>query len=190
MCEGPQATHAGYLVSIRPSSRRLVWNPKALILTGAVLAGVVGLCIWLKMTQSDRLRATALTQAERALKDGRPDKALRHLDHFLGTSPDDVPALELKARILAEAARGTDELREAARWNDRLLRIDPGGADRQSTRRRLAELYIRYSVCVRLFTLLTCGGGLTRMRRRSAARRPQDARTDVRPIPNRRAISE
>jgi tetratricopeptide (TPR) repeat protein len=126
-------------------SRRLGLNPKALIFTSIVFIAILALGVWLKVTQSARLRKSALAQAEHALAEGRADTALRHLDHFLGASPEDVPAIELKARILAEAARGGDQLLEAAKWNDRLLRLDPNGPGRQATRRRLAELYIRYS---------------------------------------------
>ena len=134
----------------RNRSRRQILNPWALLLSSAVLVGVVGLGLWLMVTQPDRLRATALSRAELAMAGGQPDKALRHLDQFLRVSADDVAALELKARILAEAARGPDDLLEAARWNDRLLRLDPGGIGRQATRRRLAELYLRYSDALRM----------------------------------------
>ncbi len=137
----------------RTRSRRQILNPWALLLTSAVLVGIIGLGIWLKITQPDRLRATALFLAEQAMAGGQPDKALRHLDQFLRVSAVDVAALELKARILAEAAQGPDALIEAARWNDRLLRVDPGGIGRQTTRRRLAELYLRYSDALRMSPL-------------------------------------
>ena len=130
-------------------SQRLGLNPKALFFTSLVLTAILIVGVWLKVTQTDRLRKAAVAQAERDLAAGHADRALRNLDHFLGSSPDDVPSLELKARILAETAREPGQLREAAQWNDRLLRLDPNGADRQATRRRLADLYIRYSDVVR-----------------------------------------
>ena len=131
----------------QPQTGRL--NLRALILTAVGLAAILGGCVWLKGSEARRLRRGVLIQAERALKAGRGEKALRHLNRFLESSPADVAALELKARLLAESAQGGDQLREAAQVNDFLLRVDPEGVGRDETRRRLADLYIRYSDAIR-----------------------------------------
>lgn len=93
--------------------------------------------------QERRVGGQVLLDAKAQEKSGNVDLAIRNLRRFLDAHPTDVAPLEELARIVAASARSADEALEAAKVNDRLLRIDPGGPGRQETRRRLVELYVR-----------------------------------------------
>jgi tetratricopeptide (TPR) repeat protein len=133
--------------------RRVRINLRALIVSMLTMGLLVGAVAWLQMTQSYRLRSGVLDLARRLIESGQGAKAIRHLDEFLAGSPRDIPALELKAGLLADSARDINSIGEAARINDYLLRIDPEGANRQETRRRLIDLDIRFSDLIRGGTL-------------------------------------
>lgn len=112
---------------------------------GVVLVGVL-IYIPFKTYHNDQsLRASAVAQAEEARKNKDVDLALRHLDRYLASNPNDIEALELKAKILSETDLPDSELIGPARCLDLLIRLDPKGPGRLETRRKLAEFYIRYS---------------------------------------------
>ena len=94
---------------------------------------------------NSNVRASALAQASLAREKGDVDLALRHLDRYLVTHPDDVPTLEAKSKILGSVVLPFGKLLDAASTMDHLIRLDPDQTERQETRRKLAELYIRYS---------------------------------------------
>jgi cellulose synthase operon protein C len=96
--------------------------------------------------QDRRVRSAALARAREFERAGHPDQAIRHLRHYLGSHPNDLTALALQARLLAETAQSEGQILEAADLNDQLLRRTPDAPDSQDVRRRLAELYIRYGV--------------------------------------------
>jgi tetratricopeptide (TPR) repeat protein len=128
--------------------RRL--NRKALVILGVVLAvGVLG-SLPMKWFGERQLRNSALEQSKASAANGDFDLAIRHLDRLLAYSPNDVPALDAKAKLLSDASRFSgDRLTEAIRIHDLLIRLDPDGKGRLDTRRRLAELYINYSDTIR-----------------------------------------
>ena len=96
----------------------------------------------LRESRLSSIRAQVIAEALEAEKSGDVDQSIRNLSRFLDTSPDDLPALEVLARIMAKSPRSVDEAMAAAGVNDQLLRMDPEGAGRQETRRRLVELYV------------------------------------------------
>ncbi len=123
--------------------QRINW--KHMFVLGCVLA-VLLLAYPLGSILNDRwVRTSALDQAEVAKKNGDVDLALRHIDRYLASHPEDVPALEFKAKILSEIYLPQPQLIEAAKALDLLIRLDPKGAGRLETRRKLAEFYNRYS---------------------------------------------
>jgi tetratricopeptide (TPR) repeat protein len=130
--------------------RRL--NKKALWTLGGIIVLAGLLTIPVKILGGRGVRGSALAQAKESSEKGDVDLALRHLDRYLAGAPNDVPVLEAKAKLLAEASRSTDRwLLMAAQVHDRLLRLDPDGEGRLETRRTLANLYIRYTDGVRQF---------------------------------------
>ncbi len=114
----------------------------------AILGGVILLLLLsyfpARMLADRGVRRTALDQARANAAAGDEDLAIRQLRTYLATSPDDVEALEIQARLLARTARTGDQIREAMNVNDQLVRLDPAGEGRQETRRELVRLYILY----------------------------------------------
>ena len=80
-----------------------------------------------KYFNDQKVRQSAILQAEEAQKKGDIDLALRHLDGYLAKSPDDIPVLEMKAKILAKVDLPKNQLLDAARALDQLVRLDPKG---------------------------------------------------------------
>jgi len=106
-----------------------------------VMVGVTYLLVF--GSQERRIRAQVLQDARTQEKEGNVDLAVRNLRLYTDSHPADLAPLEELARITATSARSTAEALEAASINDRLLRLDPKGANRQETRRRLVDLYVR-----------------------------------------------
>ena len=131
------------MTASRSSTKRL--NVRYLLVTLAVLTllglGVLGL----KAFQGRHVRDNALTQIRALIEEGHGGQALQHLDQYLNMAPNDVEALEIQAELLAAAASSPAQLLQAAQVNDRLLRLDPDGPDRDVIRRRLVRLYVLYS---------------------------------------------
>jgi predicted Zn-dependent protease len=132
--------------------RRIRWKHLAMLVGGLLLIAVASPMVWSYYTEVS-IRKSALFQAEQAKKLGDVDLALRHLDRYLTTKPEDTQVLEVKARILGElylsksrqARVPLGQALEAAKTLDLLFRLDPKGKDRLVTRRNLAEFYILYS---------------------------------------------
>jgi len=124
-------------------------NVKALVILLGLALLVPAVYFPLATIQEGRLRHVALEQARGFAEAGKVDRALVTLDHHLGSWPEDVPALELQARLLTESARAADEILNAANAQDQLLRLDPMGPGRQENRRQLVELYLRHGEWLR-----------------------------------------
>jgi tetratricopeptide (TPR) repeat protein len=127
-------------------------NIRGAIILGIVVAVAILLYFPLSWLQGIRLQRSAMAQATKFVNEGQVDLAAFHLSHYLESWPDDVPALELLAKILTGSAHAPEELLQAANVLDQLLRIDPSGKGRQENRRQLVELYIRYGDIVRIYS--------------------------------------
>ena len=119
-----------------------LWAATAML--GLLLAGAVGTQV-ARAVQRRRVRATALAEARAEAADKRVAEALRRLDHYLKVEPRDPEARQLQARLMAEAARTPEEALHAGKVNEQLLNLEPEGPEAQAARRRLVELYVRYS---------------------------------------------
>ncbi|WP_435011794.1 tetratricopeptide repeat protein (plasmid) [Tundrisphaera lichenicola] len=108
----------------------------AVVLSGIIYAIAV-------RNNDEKVREQVLETAATFEKEGKIDLAIRNLARYLDAHPEDMKVLEQQARITAQAARNIDEFEAAARINDKLLRRDPDAPERQETRRRLIELYIK-----------------------------------------------
>ncbi|CAN5851887.1 hypothetical protein BH23PLA1_BH23PLA1_02290 [soil metagenome] len=125
------------------SKSRLNW--KALVATTAVIGLLILGGVLLSGFRGDRVRGAVLEQVRDLEQEGKPDLALRHINRYLETRPDDIAVLELQARLLTETAYSADRVVAAIQANERLLRIDPEPPQRQENRRRLIELYLLLS---------------------------------------------
>ena len=106
------------------------------------LVALSGLGIYLAGEGSEqRMSREAIGAAQRLLDTGNTDLAVRHLSQHLAIRPiDDAAALELKSRILARTAQTGDQIYEAARVHEQLLRLAPKASYSQDVRRRLVSL--------------------------------------------------
>ncbi|WP_406696191.1 tetratricopeptide repeat protein [Singulisphaera sp. Ch08] len=120
-------------------------NLRAWLISAAVVAFALTAVFLVKRAEVGRIRQKALAEVRALLKSDKPDLAIRHLEQYLAMAPDDVEALEIQADVAFKAAASLPELLHAARIDDRLLRLDPHGPGRGKSRRRLVEIYVRYS---------------------------------------------
>jgi tetratricopeptide (TPR) repeat protein len=111
---------------------------------GAIALLILGLFV-LSGFRGDQVRKGVLTQVQELEEAGRLDLALRHVDRYLANHPDDIPVLEIQARLLTEIAGTPDRIQAAIQANERLLRLDPESPGRQDNRKWLVELYLRLS---------------------------------------------
>ncbi len=123
--------------------RQLRLNRKAAAGLAVVAVLAIVSVVAFQRSRSARLGAQVISEALLAEKSGRVDQAIRNLRRYLDSHHDDLAALEVFARIMAQSARSVDEAMAAAEVNDQLLRKDPEGAGRQETRRRMVDLYVR-----------------------------------------------
>lgn len=130
-------------------ARSALWlgrfNLRALVVSLAAVVVIVGVGLVLTQFRSDRLRTDALRQLTELIEQDKPELAVRHLNRYLVTWPDDVKALEIKADLLGKRAGSMEQLLDATQTLDRLVKLDPDGPNRQETRQKLAELNILYS---------------------------------------------
>jgi tetratricopeptide (TPR) repeat protein len=128
----------------KPSRRwRVNWRA-ALILTAAGLITVASLFL-VRHYQGRRIRRAAIEQARRYQAAGKADLAIRSLNSHLGSWPNDWEAMDFQAQLMGEGAQNLGQLLQAAQFHERLIRQDPEGPGREQTRRRLADLDIRFS---------------------------------------------
>jgi tetratricopeptide (TPR) repeat protein len=121
-----------------PRSRRLDLR-KVLLLTVLVLAIISGF-LGLKIYRQHQSRSAFLEEARRRIPRKQTHLALGYLSRYLELNPDDLDALDLKARLLAEGARTETQALEAIQVHNQVLGRDPS---RQETRRRLVKLTLK-----------------------------------------------
>jgi tetratricopeptide (TPR) repeat protein len=125
--------------------KTLQMNVRALAASLALVLMVVLVALTLVWTQEARSRRTVLRQVRQLREAGKEELAARHLSEYLRSYPDDVAVLEVQGELLAHLARSAGQLLEAARLNDRLVKLDPTGQAGQAARKRLVDLYVRFS---------------------------------------------
>lgn len=127
------------------TTRRRRLNYRALIILAVVLVlGLPGL-VALRSLQNNRGKSAFLREAKSSIGKGDPGTALTYLNRFLEFEPANPEALELKSRILHDAAVTHDQLVEAAQIHARVLGLsgDPLSVDRLATKRRLIRLSLK-----------------------------------------------
>lgn len=121
-------------------TRRL--NLRALgMLALAVALAVPGIAGLVLMRQQ-RGRGAFLSEAKARLANKQNALALGYLNRYLELDPDDLDALDLKAKVLAGEAINEPRAIEAAQVHTQVLGRDPS---RQETRRRLVRLNLKIS---------------------------------------------
>ena len=127
-----------------------------LIVVGFILVATIAATSRSSTIRISRSEDRALEQAKAIQDKGDIDLAIRNLDRYLATWPDDIEALERLAKLRAETARSLNDVMRAAALNDQLLRLDPDGkkkTDCQATRRRLVRLWVAQGEYIRQLAL-------------------------------------
>jgi tetratricopeptide (TPR) repeat protein len=123
-------------------SRRL--NLRALAILGIVVLVAVPGLVGLKALRDRTGRSAFLTEAKEQLAKNELGLAISYLNRYLELNPDDLEALELKAKILADAARTPAQAKDAVQVYTavlaRLPKSEEKGPRAQEARRRLARL--------------------------------------------------
>ena len=125
------------------------FNRKGLIILGVAIIVGLGLLFPLMSLSNRSTRESALAQVKASEKAGNLDLALRHVERYVATWPDDQAGLKIQARLLALSIQSSDQMLRAVQANDKALRVDPDGPDSQEIRRRLIRLYITLSDRIR-----------------------------------------
>ena len=116
----------------------------------ASLAVVIGLSVYFAGEgQQKRMSRATMEAATKLYESGDADLAIRHLSQHLIAWPADVDALELKGRILYKTASSIEQIYDAGRLHEQLLRVAPDAPFSQDARRRLVELDVGYSDVMR-----------------------------------------
>jgi tetratricopeptide (TPR) repeat protein len=124
----------------------------ALILTVVGMVLAMGLYVGGEY-QQDRVLGSAMDQVRKFKDDADKEKdprqraqgaglALRHVNQYLASRPNDPDALEIQAQILYDQ----NDIRSALQAYEHFLRVAPAGRRAQKARLRLAELNIRVSL--------------------------------------------
>lgn len=121
----------------RPSRR---FNLRGAIFLLVALLLIVPAAFAVKYVTARKSRSSYLAEARKALDEGRPEMASTWVTNYLRNDPDNLEALELQAKILADAARDYRGLEEAVRVHTKILSLDP---KRMEVRKRLVELNLR-----------------------------------------------
>lgn len=128
----------------RASGRERVWrlNLRALvILSAGALLSVGALVVALLLRPGPDPQW--VNRARQQIEAGQAPLALSFLNEAIRRNPRDVEALDLKADLLAQAARDADDLSAAIQLSEQALRLDPEGPRSQELRRRLVGLHLR-----------------------------------------------
>lgn len=136
----PRAT--GDPRGLRPASPRKTvrLNLRALVVVVVLVVLVVPGFFALKAYQARSGQQAYLGQAKKYLEEKNADLALKYVNRYLELAPDDLEALDLKSRILADAARDQGGLKAAIQIHQQIISAD---ADRQPVRKRLIELHLK-----------------------------------------------
>ena len=135
--------------------RRYRLNTRALTILGVGLAlAIIAGAGW-AIFGGNSARAALLAQAKAQLdlKPPRYDVALGYLNEYLAVEPEDVEALDEKARVLADTAQNGDHLIEAIKVAEQAVRLEPDTPRAQALRLRLLTLYLRMARYVSLDAL-------------------------------------
>ena len=114
----------------------------AIVLGVLVLAIVPGLFA-LKAYQDAHSRSRLLDEVDKRIEQKQPHLALGYLNRYLELNPNDIDALELKGKILAESVQNEFQAQEAIQLLTRVIGKEPDNPKRQESRRRLIELNLR-----------------------------------------------
>ena len=120
-------------------------NLRALIIVGVLVLLLFPGLYLIKVYQDRASRTNILKEAKSSLAAGRADLAISYLNRFLTLEPDSLEALDLKSKILSDAAREENGYNEAIKAHSQLLsRLkDPGDPAYFGSRKRLIELQLR-----------------------------------------------
>jgi len=129
----------------KPRRRKFRLNVRAASILGIGLLVVVSGFVVLSYARS-RLEQPALLKQALEQADAEPPKydvALKYLNEYLVSNPNDPVALENKAKILSKVAFNGDQLDEAIRMAEAAIRVDPAAPRTQGLRKLLVEMDLR-----------------------------------------------
>ena len=121
-----------------PTSHR--FNFRGAIILAVALPAAAGAFFALKYVSAQRSRSSYLAEARKAFEANRRDMASTYIATYLRTDPDNLEALGLQARIIADGVRDFQSLGEAIRIHSRILALDP---KQMEVRKRLIELNLK-----------------------------------------------
>ena len=124
----------------RPAQRTRRLNLRSLTILGVIVLIAIPSLFVIKTIQDRTGRKAFLNEAKARLKDDQPALALGYINRYLELSPDDVEALALKAKILADGARNGTQALDAVQALNQVLGRSSEGPEKQDVRRRLARL--------------------------------------------------
>jgi len=125
----------------RNVGRRL--NRRALITLGAGLVIILVSFVGFQAYRQRHDGALYLREAKKRLELDQTNLAIQYLNRYLTLNGEDVDALDLKAKILADSVRNAEEALDAMPIHNQVLGRDPKNPKRQETRRRLVELNLK-----------------------------------------------
>ncbi len=115
-------------------------NVRALIVLGVLLLIAIPGVIVAKLVRDHFGRAAYLKEAKAQLELGKPALAIGYLTRYLELAPDDLEALDLKAKILFDGARDGRQVKEALNVHTQLIAAQPTDPRWEPARRRMAKL--------------------------------------------------
>jgi tetratricopeptide (TPR) repeat protein len=125
---------------VTQTTRRWRIEPVRAAIVATALVVAVAVFFGLQFYQNQHGRSALLAEAEKLVRDKKPELALHYLNEYLDRNPEDAAALDMKAGLLADSARAYPHLVEAIKASEQALRADP---DRREIQRRLLELHLK-----------------------------------------------
>ncbi len=127
----------------RQRSRRL--NLRALII---IVVGIVVLVpgfLGIKMLTDQHGAKAFLREAKTQIAQGKTPLAVSYLNRYLELVPDDLEALELKSKVLFDAAHEPYQAMEALKVHGQMIAAKPNDARWEQARRRMVRLNLMVS---------------------------------------------
>ena len=123
----------------QPLKNRRV-NARALIMLGVLLLVAIPGVIVAKLVRDHLGRAAYLKEAKAQLELGKAGLAINYLNRYLELAPDDLDALDMKAKILFDAAHDHVQAGEALKVHTLLIAAQPNDPRWEPARRRMIKL--------------------------------------------------
>lgn len=127
--------------SSRTRKRRL--NLRALLVLGVLIVVAAPGIMAIKILRDQHGAKAFLAEGKKQLEEGKHARAIAYLNRYLEVVPDDLDAMELKSKVLADTAHDQSSAVDALKFHTQMMAVKPKDERWEQARRRMVVLNLK-----------------------------------------------